>query len=518
MSKVRDINDYRRDGGSLIDLPSEPMTARPSVSSVGRVQAPQTAEPWQPSPLVSPERPPLPRDIYPAVYEEHADACARQTGSPYENAILAVDVTIATLAQRAVRVRRPDGYSQPINTYALVVAESGQGKSGADKIHAPLHAVDQRRRDRDELLASIARDKHAAIEAKIKRLCNGGQAEGGESIESLRKEQRELGPLEAGGLLAPASHPASVAGCLLASGGAGTIVSEESTPLYWATGAGKSDELVDAGIYIKGYDGRPYDHKTAARGRERIPCPLLSILTTTQPAKLALVPNDGSGLLARFRCVYPNPVKKDWTELVTTTATEPDYVRAIENLAGWADEEGPVYLDLSRAADRELGEYLNARDRMMEPGGRFADAPLMREWLAKRGELLRHAGRLHLAHGGDGRAKVTEETIARAIAWDGVLMEHAAALFAGTVPGVSTVADLALKAIRSPGLAKIALANGAVGTREVSKYVRGVDTSKRAEAVLEYLHAHGWARELEAKSKWRRWQLHPDAGKPCAGM
>src|SRR5262245_19449013 len=98
-------------------------------------------------PLDGPPVPPFPTDALPGVLADMVRDGARVTGTPVDLAACLGLVTVAAAGARRVDVAIGTTHVEPLNLFAMVVAESGTRKGPAQRqMTAPLHAEQAARR------------------------------------------------------------------------------------------------------------------------------------------------------------------------------------------------------------------------------------------------------------------------------------------------------------------------------------------------------------------------------------
>ncbi|SHN71583.1 Protein of unknown function [Desulfovibrio litoralis DSM 11393] len=93
----------------------------------------------QPVPFDEHQPPTIDHNILPGIISEFASAVAKSIQVPFELSLVNALGAVAAVAQRKFRVQVHDGYSEPLNIFALAILPPGERKSAVkDACRFPL--------------------------------------------------------------------------------------------------------------------------------------------------------------------------------------------------------------------------------------------------------------------------------------------------------------------------------------------------------------------------------------------
>lgn len=462
---------------------------------------------WRPDAL-----PAFPVDALPPTIAEYVRHLATATQTPAD---LPGTVSVGILAACAggrVEVEARRGWIEPTNLWTVPVLEPGSRKSAVvAACRAPL----------DEAAANLAEEMTEAIRnSRIEKTVRERHAE--KMLTEAAKDADPLSIMAAQEAAAAAEQvqvlsyprltisdatPEIMVSRLAEQGGRIAGISAEAGIFDSLTGRYTKTAYLDHVLMAHAGDAIQVDRK--GRDPEYIPRPALTLIASIQPYALrAMVERPdfaGRGLLARIlwslapdivghRQIGAPPVPEQ---------VESAYRHLVIHLAvTMARRTAVTCLTLTEPAAKALLDYEAAVEVMLRPNGDLG-APLARQWGSKLvGAVLRIAGCLHVAGGGD-ITQVDESTIAAAIRLGEYFRQHAtAALDAGDDERVAQLrAVLTVLVDKHMATFKV---------RDLQRRVpRAMQDSAKLTEILDDLAAMGWVRSASSG----RYELHPEAAR-----
>jgi hypothetical protein len=422
------------------------MAASPSTNRDGH--APASWE--QPLPLRSDYAvPPFPVETLPPWLAEWVAATAEATQTPADlAAMLALAISGAAVAKK-FRVLVRDGWSEPLNLFAVVALLPGERKSAvfADA-SAPVLAYEREEQIRMAVEIAEAASEHRMMEARLKAAeTKAAKAEDLGERDRFRAEAMQLARDVAAHvvpdpprMLCDDETPENLARLLARQGGRMLQASAEGTAFEIAKG--RYSETANFDVYLKGHAGDSLRVGRISREADIVEQPALSVALAVQPDVIrGLVEQSsmrGRGFLARF--LYSVPVSKVGARKARAAAVSnavetryADTMLRLWHLEGRKEAGKPSHhwLRLTPTADN----HIEALQRWLEPQlAEGAELAHLGGWANKlAGAVARISGILHLAAtagGGPDRAEVDEHTVAAAVRIGrDYLLPHALAAF-----------------------------------------------------------------------------------------
>jgi replicative DNA helicase len=354
----------------------------------------------------------FPVEALPPVLGDRVRDVARVTQTPPDLAGTCGLVTVAAAGARRVDVMIGTTHVEPVNLYALCVAESGTRKTPAQRaMSAPLRAVQAAWQARAKPGIQQQQQRRKIAEKHIEHLsAQAAKASDPADRERLTEEAAQL----AGALPPVPPLPTLVVGDrtpekleenLAEQGGALLIEDEEAGSLFAIAGGRYSrDGSAQLDVYLKGYDRGLLDTDRISRDLVQCKTPELSISVTPQPIVLRQLRERPEfhhrGLLPRFLFSVPASMvghRPYDPRQAFDPAAAAAYASMVERVAGLEqrrDGDDLPHLRIEGAALAVWAAYHDRVEREMRDGERLAG---IREWASKQpGRVARQAGVLHL--------------------------------------------------------------------------------------------------------------------------
>lgn len=511
-------------------LPTDPdgLHVVPLDAARRAAAAARLAEPWpELHPIDAPPPPPsYPVDALPAWLRAMVIAAADVCQTPVDlAAALALPLVGGALSHRVVAAAAQWGETP--NLYAVIVADSGEGKSS---VFAPmLRPVYDAQRDARELGADERRKTATArkvLAARIESL-TVAVAKGSTSPADLDAAEAELAALPAtvepmfvmGGDVTPEA----LASTLAEQGERLMVADPEGGAFATLTGIryGKNGGA-NLDLLLKASKGERVDVLRRGAPLVALSSPLLTMAVCVQPrvwSEAVANPDLGAkGLLPRLLVAWPetrvghrSAERRAWP-----AGVEDGYAARMHAL--WSepvtrDERGaptPVTLTFSDGADALWRAWCDSVEARLLPGRDLHAPDALRSAAGKmKGAAVRFAMLLHCGDRTDCDALdlrdrvIAEDTVARAIRVAEYHLDHAARAY-GRVsdpdPSDADARHVVARLRRSPPT------DGTTTVRDVTAMLRG--TAERALAAVDTLTEHGYLRPLPPPPK------RPDGGRP----
>jgi hypothetical protein len=420
-----------------------------TLSSPGRTDDDREAVWDTPSPLARhADLPRFPAERLPTWIADFVLAESEATQTPVDMAAMFVLAALGTVAAGRVQVEPEPGWQEGLNLFIAVAMEPGSRKSAVHRdVIAPIVAyekllVDQAAPDIAEQASirriaeqALAKAERAAAVAKNSETRLAAEADARRLAEALDRLDVPAPPR----LFTSDVTAEKLASLLFENGGRIAVLSAEGGIFDLMAGR-YSAGVTNIDVYLQGHAGDPIRVDRRGRPTEFVDRPALTVGLAIQPYVLSKIGRvadfRGRGLLDRF--VYSIPLGNvGYRRTVTTPVPAPvrsRYDSSIRALAAWCDQYAdPVTLQLSPQA---TALFRGFRDQL-EPRRRpDADLGHIQGWSSKLdGAVARVAGLLQLAKAVDLEdrsqwdQRVSEETMATAIAMGQYFVEHALAAY-----------------------------------------------------------------------------------------
>ena len=332
--------------------------------------------------------------------------------------------TAAAAAGGLFEVRIAPDWSEPLNLYALCIAEPGERKSAAfAEILAPLRAWESDEATRLRAQVTAGREHRTMLEkrtdylrGKASRADDAGERDRMmREISDVAEELERLDIPALPALLMDDSTPEALALAMQSTGGRAFIAAAEGDALDIALGRYAKDSSMSAGALLRGHAGEPLRVHRVGRETIDIVRTFVSVALSIQPdAALRLYGHAaarGRGLTARFLVAWPQS-RLGFRELspasIDTDAREV-WRRSLRWLLDSPRPDEPHALTLDPEAAELFADFRRTHETELRPGGRYSGRT---GWASKlTGALARIAGVLWLLQ----RAEIGKATFSPAI-------------------------------------------------------------------------------------------------------
>lgn len=453
---------------------------------------------WEiPIPFEKANLPSFPTESLPKVVRDYVTAVAESTQTPVDMSASAALAILALCEQGKFRIRGKADWTEPLNLFVVVVAESSERKSAVISLMTrPVNAfeADYNRQNAAELETSkmnkrILERRQRALEDKAAK----GKIENDE-LEQLAQQlatYKERTPLR---LYVDDVTTEKLTAVLADGGGKAAIVSAEGGIFDMLSGIYSKNVNID--VMLKGHSGDSIRVDRIGRNSESIMNPALTILLTVQPNVLSGMMQNGTfrgrGLTARFLYCMPKSIvgkRRYRTEPIPTDVAR-QYDLLVQNLLEEEQGEFPEEITLTPEADEMLEAFSYEIESKLKT--EYAD---MADWTGKLvGAVLRIAGVLCRAsvYRSNGFLESAEPlivdkvTMQNAIAIGRYYTEHSAAAF--SLMGADALVKQSkymLNAIYKSGLTEFT-------RRDIMRLCRSFKTADEVQPVLNHLTEYGY--------------------------
>lgn len=399
-----------------------------------------------PVPFDERQPPAIPHDILPGIVSAYAASVAESVQVPFELPLINALGAVAAVSQRKYRVQVHEGYSEPLNIFALAILPPGERKSAAkDACRFPLLEWEA---EQQRIIA--AELKHA----KAERLIN--EAAANSLVASARKCRtaderkdlaRQLAALEAEladlptppRLLADDTTPEALAALMAAHGQ--RIAMLEAEGGFFDTLAGRySSGVPNLDAVLKAWSGEALRIDRRHAEPILLDDPTLTLILSAQPDVLAGAAQTpsfrGRGLLGRLLFMLPKSLvgTRNIETVPIPEALRQQYRAALRHILElpWSDspsgEPAPHMLTLQHEAKAAWLSFASEIELALAEGAALAG---MRDWGGKLpGQALRLAGLCHVTlHETPQSHHIDAQTMQAVLQLARLLTEHAKAAF-----------------------------------------------------------------------------------------
>lgn len=387
---------------------------------------------WKaPLPFNEVNLPPFPVKSLPWPLGEWVTAVSQNTETPTDMAAVCALAVLSCTVQGKFVVSPKNHYSEPLNLYFLIVANSGERKSAIVRLMTqPIYQYERKENERRRTLMENEQVKLNSLKKQVETLERDGKNEKASKIRVQYRsiEQNQTKPLR---LIADDTTPEAMTSLLANNNGMLSIITTEGG--IFDTLAGRYSNTISIDTVLKAYSGDPIRVDRKGREGEVINNPTLTMLLSAQDNVLAEIMKNEAfksrGLTARI--LYSRPKSKMGTRHFVTPDIPPDLEIAYQQLVGKLLEipyptNGilPI-INLSPSAQKEVIRFHD----WLEP--KLVDElEYMESWGAKLlGNMLRIAGMLHCAKNSNAPSEtaLSSETVQQAIAISKYFLHHAKA-------------------------------------------------------------------------------------------
>ena len=419
------------------------------------------AIPW--NPMLSLGDSPLPAFPTTALapwQRDYVEALSVETQTPPDLAAMLVLAANAVAAAKKAVVRVRDGYTEPLNIFAMVAQPPAARKSAVFRdVAAPIEEYERLKVEEAKPHVAEARSKLAIAQKTLEELEKKASKEIGPKRESLLGDATALAKQiaamkipELTRLVCDDVTPECLASLMAAQGGRIAVLSPEGGVFQMMSGRYSPNRMANLSVYLKGHAGDMLrvDRRTRTELLDR---PALTIGLAVQPdviAGLAQNPSfRGQGLLGRF--LYSMPDSLVGRRVVDPPRVPPTVRDTYKNRmldllklpfgTGSSGEPAEHVIPLTEGAYSRWVEF----SEWVEPQlGDFGALAHVSDWGGKLpGAVVRIAGLLHMADLVGQRdpwlVPLPSSTMDRAISIGQYLIPHARCAFAemGTDPAIA---------------------------------------------------------------------------------
>lgn len=418
-------------GGSIIDylMHTENLTLEQAID---RFKYELCTPDWKmPTPFDEIKLPTFPVSALPASLAEWVTAVALNTETAVDMAAACVLAILAACVQGKFLIAQNRNHSEPLNLYILIIAKSGERKSGIVRVMTePIYQYEAAENSRRQ--PQIEKDEAQLRTWKnmIERYEKSGKAKEAAEMRLKYKEleHNRIKPLR---LLADDVTAEALTSLLANNGGILTIISTEGGLFDTLSGKYTTSNEVSIDTVLKAYSGDRIRVDRKGRESECVDDPALTMLLSAQNDVLNGIMGNQSfksrGLTARI--LYCNPESKLGRRKFET----PDIPQELENTYAelvlglleipYPTEGKPRLLRLNSEALLTLKAFFEWLEPQLVGGLEHTEG-----WAAKFiGTTLRIAGLLHCVEHKASPAKhpVSKQTMDNAIEIGRYFLEHA---------------------------------------------------------------------------------------------
>ena len=471
-------------------------------------------------PFDMPNVPQFPTYALPSKIKDYVLAVAESTQTPVDMAATAALTVMATCLQGKYKVAAKPDWIEPLNLYALIIAEPSERKSAiVNLMSKPMRAYEREYNiahaadiEKSRMDKRILKKRQKVVEDKIAK----GKADNGD-LEAIAKELstfKEKQPLR---LFTDDVTPEKLTSILAERNGIASIISAEGG-IFDQLAGGMYSKAVNIDVFLKGHSGDCIRIDRIGRGSESVENPALTMLLAAQPSVIAGIMQNGTfrgrGLTARFLYTIPKSLvgSRNYYTKPIPVETENAYTELIYNLLD--DKLNPTTADpeiitLSSHADAELCNFATTLEGKLR-----TSLEHISDWAGKLcGAIVRIAGILCRAEKKGCHKYMCEteplsidhDTICNAIQIGCYYLKHAQAAY--SIMG----ADPVIKKCKSVLKAIVPNQPTEISKREIMRLCRSIKTVEELQPVLDKLCEYGYMQrkqEQGTKSNGRPTQVY----------
>lgn len=483
----------------------EKVKKQPGYIPAAEYNAPATPQWEQPIPFTQHALPPFPVDAFPPALRDYVLAVAETTQTKVDMSATAALAVLALCQQGNFRIKGKDDWIEPLNLFAVIVAEPSERKSAV--INFMTHPVSRYESEYNQQhAAAIERSRmEKRILEKQQRNLEDQILKGKAQMEDLQDISlqlagfREMMPMR---LYVDDVTTEKLTSVLAENNGTAAVVSAEGGIFDMLAGIYTKNVNID--VFLKGHSGDNIRVDRVGRNSESIMNPALTVLLAVQPSVLSGMMRNGvfrgRGLTARFMYCMPQSIvgeRKYRTQPIPAEVSR-CYEVLIRNLLEDDIPQTPKLINLSPEADKLLESFACEVESKMKT--EYADIP---DWAGKLvGAVLRISGLLCRAvnsHCSDFldlsvSMVVDEETMAGAIAIGRYFTEHSRVAY--SLMGADDLvkqSQYALDGIVKNGLLEFT-------RRDIMRICRSFKTADTVQPVLNHLADLGYVALKESEN------------------
>lgn len=461
-----------------------------------------TSPVWEkPIPFDEFNLPEFPIDTLPPLMREYVLGVAETTQTPVDMPATSALAIAAMCMQGKYRIQGKQDWIEPVNLYALNIAEPSERKSAVNahmtkpvnQFEAQYNKVHAAELETNHMRKRVLERRQKSIEDQVSK----GKADESELVKIATEVAnfREIFPMQS---YVDDITPEKLVSVMADRNGVAAVISAEGG-IFDQLAGGMYSKSVNIDVLLKGHAGDTIRVDRIGRNSESIEKPALTMLLSVQPNILAgMMQNSifrGRGLTARF--LYCFPTSHVGGRKYRSQPIPSDVMRGYETLINnLLDEdcnptfETPEIITLSPDADILLEEFANEIEPKLK--GEFAD---IADWAGKLvGAVLRISAILwrtsnlrcesFLADEPD--TEVDADIVSNAIALGRYYIEHARAAYSlmGADPVIKQC-KYVLNAIKDTGLLE-------ASRRDIMRLCRSFRNADELQPVLDRLTEYGY--------------------------
>lgn len=483
----------------------------------------KSRRPWaRPVPLSSgPPLPVFPFEVLPAPLDRFCAELARALQVPADLVGVLCLAALATALARCFEVSPWDGWTEPLNLFALLVQAPGGLKSALlSALRAPFDDYEREAHEREAATIAQMKQERELLEMRLNKLKQRAAAppakskkKEGENATSDKGEadlRAEIGRLaaELARFEIPAARtlimddvtPERLALAMKEQGGRIALWSAEGSIFEIMSGR-YNRGMPNLEVFLQGHAGDALKVDRLNREPIRVSRPALTVVILVQPAVLeGLASRDGfqgRGLIARF--IFAVPVSmigyRDTSAAPVSAESKRAYRELMLDLLKLGNPGKTKVLSLSPDALEVVVHFRDETEPALREDASLGD---LQDWASKlSGAAVRIAGLLHVAEatasGGDCTRPISAATMKAALAIARWAIPHARAAYGcmGATPAHEDARRLLRWLEEGPRYAFKAQA----AFQATKGRLRTMD---RVRGALKVLEDHGYIRPLEA--------------------
>ena len=272
-------------GGSIIDylIHAKGLTQAQAIQKVKyELSKPEWATPL---PFDEVKLPPFPTESLPSTLNKWVNAVAENTETPVDMAAVCALAVLSCAVQGKFVISPKNHYSEPLNLYFLIIANSGERKSAIVRLMTqPIYQYERKENDRRYTLMEADQVKLNSLKKQYEALERDGNAQEASKIKFQYRtlEQSQTKPLR---LIADDVTPEAMTSLLANNNGVLSIITTEGG--IFDTLAGRYSNTISIDTVLKAYSGDPIRVDRKGREGEVINNPTLTMLLSAQDNVLA---------------------------------------------------------------------------------------------------------------------------------------------------------------------------------------------------------------------------------------
>lgn len=394
-----------------------------------------------PIPIDDLSPPPIPPNIPPGIISEYSAAVAEAIQVPYELALINVLGTVAAPAQRKLRISPYEGYSEPVNIYALAILPPGERKSAVKDIcRRPLIDWEEEQQKIVAKDLALSQAEYQVLEEAQRALvmssrkCKTAEErrEIACKIAELKKETPNLETSPR--FLADDTTPEALAALMAENNQRIAMIEAEGG--FFDTLAGRySSGVPNLDAVLKAWNGESVRIDRRHSSPIILNDPALTLILSAQPDVLrGLAQNSsfkGRGLIGRLLFLVPNSMVGSRTFRTNPIPNDlqQTYFKTIRQIIAlpWRkdnqDQQLPYELQLGEKALNAWLNFAEKTEQALAEGGSLSS---IRDWGGKLpGQALRLAALCHVTlHEEPQNHLLSETTLQAALQLARLITEH----------------------------------------------------------------------------------------------